>query len=227
MYETLLQSSPSGQIYWAFFLEALATTALVSIFAAVFATLLALVLSVLSHQGKRTAKYSIELFRNVPLIVQVFACYYIVPTLITPLLKLSNASQVLVLGTTALILYMGARMASQLLSALQAIPKGQLEACKSLGLSTREAYRRVLAPIAFRTALPSLTNEWAATVKNSSVISTIGLFELSKSSQIFIEYTSQAYLAFGITVCGYIALNSLLIAGARALDTRIRIRGHL
>lgn len=227
MLEVLLQASPSGQKYWAFFLEAFSTTVLVSVFSAVAATSLALLIASLAHRHNKLALGFIEVFRNIPLIVQVFVAFYVLPMTFTPLLKLTNTSQILVLGTLALTLYMSARISAQLLSGLCAIKHGQIEACKTLGLSNFSSYRHVLLPIAFRTTMPSLTNEWAATVKNSSVISTIGLIELTKSSQIFIEYTSLAYLAFGISIAGYLLVNSALVYASHRLNRKIAIKGQI
>lgn len=227
MFQTLLQQSPTGQTYALFFLEAITTTILVSLLAIVFATFIAFFISSLRHAGFRLAGAFVEIFRNIPLIVQVFFCYYVLPTLFTPLLKLSNDNQIYFLGLVALTLYSSSRIASQLLSTLNSIPKGQLEACKTLKLTMSQAYRFVMLPVAFRNALPTLANEWAAVIKNSSVISTIGLFELVKSSQVFIEYTSEAFLAFGIVCAVYLAIIAALSIGVEALGRKIKIRGNL
>ena len=117
----------------------------------------------------------VELFRNIPLLVQIFLWYFVVPG-IFPTLK-DVPSVVLVI--LALGLFTSARIAEQVRAGIQALPRGQRYAGMALGLTTAQTYRHVLLPMGLRIIIPPLTSESMNIIKNSSVAFAVSITELT------------------------------------------------
>jgi glutamate/aspartate transport system permease protein len=135
----------------------------------------------------RLANVWVELFRNVPLLVQLFLWYFVVPA-VFPVMK-AVPSEVLVI--LALGFFTSARVAEQVRSGIQALPKGQRYAGMALGFSTAQTYRYVLLPMALRIVIPPLTSESMNIVKNSSVAFAVSVAELTFFARQSGEETSQ------------------------------------
>ncbi len=148
-----------------------------------------------------------ELFRNIPLLVQVFLWYHVLPYFV-PSLK---AVPAWLLAATALGLFTSARIAEQVRAALQALPRGQLQAAQALGMRTSQAYRLVLLPVALRQMIPTLTSEAMNAVKNSSVAFAVGIAELTQFA-----LQAQEETARGIEI--YLAVTLLYAATAIAVN---------
>ena len=148
-----------------------------------------------------------ELFRNIPLLVQVFLWYHVLPYFL-PALKSVPAW---LLASAALGLFTSARIAEQVRAALQALPRGQLQAAQALGMRTLQAYRLVLLPVALRQMIPTLTSEAMNSVKNSSVAFAVGISELTQFA-----LQAQEETAHGIEV--YLAVTLLYALTALAVN---------
>lgn len=146
----------------------------------------------------------VEVFRNTPLLIQIFIIYFGLPSLG---LKLSPY----VSGLTALVLYVGAYNTEVIRSGLEAVPKGQTEAAKSLGLSASQTFLYVILPQTFRIALPALGNNWVALVKNSSLVSVIGMVELTFVTYDLNALTFRSFELFGAATLFYLILIFVLI----------------
>jgi glutamate/aspartate transport system permease protein len=136
----------------------------------------------------------VELFRNIPLLVQIFLWYFVVPAIV-PVMK-SVPSEVLVV--IALGLFTSARIAEQVRAGIQSLPRGQRYAAQALGLTTVQTYRYVLLPMGLRIIIPPLTSETMNIVKNSSVAFAVSVAELTFFSRQAGEETSapiEIYLA--------------------------------
>jgi len=144
-----------------------------------------------------------ELFRNVPLLVQIFIWYHVLPQLI-PVLR-SVPSFMLVVF--ALGFFTSARVAEQVRAGIMAIPKGQRYAGLAMGFTTAETYRYVLLPRAFRIVIPPLTSEAMSIIKNSSVAFAVGIAELTLFAMQSQEETSR-----GIEM--YLAVTALYFVSA-------------
>ena len=129
----------------------------------------------------------VEIFRNVPLLVQVFLWYHVVP-LFWPALK-SVPSWLLV--SLALGLFTSARIAEQVRAGMQSLPQGQRAAALALGMSEAQAYRLVILPVAGRLMIPALTSEAISIVKNSSVAFAVGVAELTQFAMQAQEETAR------------------------------------
>ncbi len=113
----------------------------------------------------------VEVFRNTPLLIQIFIVYFGLP-------QVGVRLSPFVSGLSALVLYAAAYNAEIFRAGLEAVPRGQHEAARSIGLSDLQALRWVIVPQALRVALPALGNNLVSLVKNSSLVSTIGMVEL-------------------------------------------------
>jgi glutamate/aspartate transport system permease protein len=144
-----------------------------------------------------------ELFRNIPLLVQIFLWYHALPGLF-PVLK-SVPSFLLVVF--ALGFFTSARIAEQVRAGIQALPKGQRYAGLAMGLTLPQTYRYVILPMAFRIVIPPLTSESMNIIKNSSVAFAVSISELTMFAMQAQEETSR-----GIEV--YLAVTALYFVSA-------------
>jgi glutamate/aspartate transport system permease protein len=142
----------------------------------------------------RLANAWVELFRNVPLLVQIFIWYFVVPKIIPPMKELPS----FVLVVFALGFFTSARIAEQFRAGIQALPRGQRYAGMAMGFTTFQTYRYVILPMAFRIILPPLTSESMNLLKNSSVAFAVSIAELTMFAMQAQEETSRGieiYLA--------------------------------
>ncbi len=163
----------------------------------------------------------VELFRNIPLLVQIFLWYHVLPTLFPVLQGVPG----FVLVVFALGFFTSARIAEQVRSGIQALPRGQRYAGMAVGFTTFQTYRYVLLPMAFRIIVPPLTSETMNIFKNSSVAFAVSVAELTMFAMQAQEETSR-----GIEV--YLAVTALYVISAFAInrimafvEKRVRIPG--
>jgi glutamate/aspartate transport system permease protein len=234
-WDVFLSPTPAGDgTYLGWLLEGLRWTLTLSLGAWVIALLLGIGVGVLRTLPNRwvasAAAAYVEVFRNVPLLVQLFIWYFVLPELLPrPLGDALKQSDPLAQQFFAALLCLGcftaARVAEQVRAGIDSLPRGQRAAGLALGLTLPQTYRHVLLPQALRLILPPLTSEFLNVFKNSAVASTIGLIELSRQSQQLVDYTAQAYEAFIAVTLLYVLINLLVMLGMRSLERRLRIPG--
>ena len=149
----------------------------------------------------------VELFRNIPLLVQIFLWYHVVPTMFPTM----QAVPGFVLVVLALGFFTSARIAEQVRSGIQALSRGQRYAGLAMGFTTFQTYRYVLLPMAFRIIIPPLTSETMNIFKNSSVAFAVSVAELTMFAMQAQEETSR-----GIEV--YLAVTACYIVSAFAIN---------
>ena len=174
----------------------------------------------------------VELFRNIPLIVQMFLWFFVLPELVpkvlgdaikqTPPPWGSYIPAVLCLG-----IYTSVRVAEQVRAGIQSLPRGQLMAGTALGLSLPQTYRHVLLPMAFRIVMPPLTSEFLNIIKNSSVALTIGLLELTGRARAMQEFTFKVFEAFSAATVIYLLTNLVIVLLMRELEKKVRVPGFI
>ncbi|MBI2509380.1 MAG: amino acid ABC transporter permease [Betaproteobacteria bacterium] len=172
----------------------------------------------------------VELFRNIPLLVQMFLWYFVLPELLPAALGdamkqmtppwASFWPAVLCLG-----FYTSARVAEQVRAGIQSLPRGQQMAGTALGLTLARAYRHVLLPQAFRIILPPLTSEFMNIIKNSAVALTIGLMELTARARAMQEFSFQVFEAFTAATVIYICVTLVVVFAMRHLERRVQVPG--
>jgi glutamate/aspartate transport system permease protein len=149
----------------------------------------------------------VELFRNVPLLVQIFIWYFVVPKMFPAMKEVPG----FVLVVLALGFFTSARIAEQVRAGVQALPRGQRYAGMALGFTTAQTYRYVILPMAFRIIIPPLTSESMNLLKNSSVAFAVSIAELTMFAMQAQEETSR-----GVEI--YIAVTALYAASAFAVN---------
>jgi glutamate/aspartate transport system permease protein len=187
------------QTYLNWLLSAWGWTLTVSLSALVVALVAGLLVGTLrtlpnSPWLSRLANAWVELFRNIPLLVQLFLWYFVLPGIFPKL----QAVPSVVLVVLALGLFTSARIAEQVRAGIQALPRGQRYAGLAMGFSTAQTYRYVLLPMAIRIIIPPLTSESMNIVKNSSVAFAVSIAELTFFARQSGEETSapvEMYLA--------------------------------
>jgi glutamate/aspartate transport system permease protein len=176
------------------------------------------------------ARLYVEVFRNIPVIVQMFIWYFVVPELLpadwgAAMKKLAPPWGSFVPALLGLSLYTGARVAEQVRSGIEALPRGQAEAALALGMRGLQVLRLVLLPQALRIILPTLTSEAMGAFKNTSVALTIGLLELTAQARQINEFTFATFQTFGAATLAYLAMALLVYAFMHWLERRLRIPG--
>jgi glutamate/aspartate transport system permease protein len=172
----------------------------------------------------------VEIFRNIPLIVQMFLWFFVAPELLPTELGDwikqmpppwgSYLPAVLCLG-----IYTSVRIAEQVRAGINSLPRGQRMAGTALGLTLGQTYRHVILPQAFRIILPPLTSESMNIIKNSSVALTIGLLELTGRARAMQEFSFRVFEAFAAATVIYLLTNLVVVLAMRALERRVRVPG--
>ena len=170
----------------------------------------------------------IEVFRNIPLLVQMFLWYFVVPELLPPsagawLKALPNAA--FITAVVSLALFTSARVAVQVSAGIDALPRGQKLAGTALGLTLAQNYRFIVLPLACRVILPPLTSEFLNIIKNSSVALTIGLVELTASARAIQEFSFQVFEAFSAATLIYLVINLSVATLMRLLEKKVAVPG--
>jgi glutamate/aspartate transport system permease protein len=227
--------SPDGvHTYWDTLLSGLGWTLATSLAGWAIALALGVAVGTLrTAPGRWMRRFAvgwIEVFRNIPLLVQMFLWFFVLPELLPRaagdwLKALPNAP--FVTAVLCLGFFTSARVAVQVSAGIEALAGGQGLAAMALGLSRMQAYRYVLLPLALRIVLPPLASEFLNIIKNSSVALTIGLMELTASARSMQEFSFQFFEAFAAATMIYVIANIVVVAGMTVLERRLALRGTL
>ena len=172
----------------------------------------------------------VEFFRNMPLLVQLFLWFFVLPELLPSAWGLWLKQMPHAPFYTAAIgigLFMSARVAEQLRAGISSLPRGQKQAATALGLTTAQVYIYVLLPIAYRIILPPLTSEFLNTIKNSAVAITIGLLELTGEARSMQEFSFQVFEAFTAATVMYLLINIVVVTAMRVIERYVAIPGYI
>jgi glutamate/aspartate transport system permease protein len=152
----------------------------------------------------------VEIFRNVPLLVQFFVWYFVIPGLFPPVkawvISMDPTTHQFVTACVCLGLFTAARISEQVRSGIGSLPAGQRNAGYALGLNEPQTYRYVLLPMAYRIILPPLTSETMNLIKNTATAYSIGLVELFFRTREMGEMTFQYFQAFAAATLVYIII---------------------
>lgn len=180
----------------------------------------------------RAGNIYVEIFRNIPLLVQMFLWFFVLPELLP--VGLGDAIKQMpppwgsyVPAVLCLGIYTSVRVAEQVRAGIQSLPSGQLMAGTALGLTLPQTYRYVLLPMCFRIILPPLTSEFLNIIKNSSVALTIGLLELTGRARAMQEFSFKVFEAFAAATVIYLLANLVVVLLMRALERRARVPGFI
>jgi glutamate/aspartate transport system permease protein len=228
-----LEPSPEGTgTYLATLLVGIKWTLLTAALAWMIALTLGSAVGVMRTLPSKAANWFgfiyVEIFRNIPILVQLFLWYFVLPELLPPaaglwLKQLPNAS--FWTAAVGIGLYMSSRVAEQVRAGIMALPRGQSLASTALGLTTAQTYRYVLLPMAYRIILPPLSSEFLNTIKNTAIALTIGLIELTASARSMQEFSFQVFEAYIAAAVFYLLMNSVVIALMRVIERRVAVPG--
>ncbi len=170
----------------------------------------------------------VEFFRNIPLLVQMFLWFFVVPEIVPAQLglwlkQMPNAP--FVTATVCLGFYTSARIAVQMQSGIQALSSGQRMAGLAIGLTNFQVYKELLVPLGLRIIIPPLTSEFLNNLKNTSVGLTIGLLELTSRTRTMQEYTFQVFEAFTMATLMYLALNLVFVVLSQWIERAVAVPG--
>lgn len=215
-WQVFLQDTGAGETYLDWMFSAWGWTLSVAFLALIIALVMGAIVGTLRTLpnerllGKLAIGFGyvwVELFRNIPLLVQIFIWYHVIPALIPPMKALPG----FVLVVFALGFFTSARIAEQVRAGIQSLPRGQRAAALAIGMTTFQSYRLVILPLAFRIIIPPLTSESMNIVKNSSVAFAVSVAELTLFALQAQEETSR-----GIEV--YLAVTTLYMITAFAIN---------
>jgi len=230
----LLQDSGSGGTYLDWLLSGLRTTLAIGLSSWILALLVGTMVGTLRTVPNRwirgVATGYVELFRNIPLLIQLFIWYFAAPELLpfgAWFKSLDPGVQLFMSSSLGLGLYTSARVSEQVRAGINMLKGGQRNAAVALGMSLPQAYRYVILPVALRLIVAPLTGEFLSIFKNSAIASTIGLLDLSAQGRQLVDYTAQPYESFIVVTLLYMAINFVVMLGMRRLERFSRLPGML
>lgn len=225
-----------GSTYLSWLASGLGMTVALSLSAWLIALVLGSVVGVLRtaplRWPARLATAYVEVLRNVPLLVQLFVWYFVLPELLPEawggaMKQWPPLAQQAFAAVCCLGLFTSARVSEQVRAGIQSLPEGQQRAGLALGLTLPQTYRHVLLPMAYRLVVPPLTSEFLNVFKNSAVCSTIGLLELAAQGRQLVDYTALPYESFIAVTLLYLGINALVMISMRRLEHRLQVPGYL
>lgn len=231
------QTIPSGdETYLAWIVHGLGWTIAIALAAWVMALTLGSIMGTLRtvpHRGVAMIGHAwVEFFRNVPLLMQLFIWFFVVPELLPRdwgmWVKQDMPAKEFITAVIALGLFTSARVAEQVRAGIQALPRGQRNAGLAIGFTQAQTYRYVLLPMAFRIIIPPLTSEFMNAFKNSGVAYTVGVWELIFVSRQMVEETGGQVIESLLVptvlyiICAY-AANRLMAV----IEQRTRVPGFI
>jgi glutamate/aspartate transport system permease protein len=234
MFGVLLEQTTDGQRYIDWLLSGLGWTLALAFFGWWIAFAVGVVVGIGRTAQNRffaaLARLYVEIFRNIPVLVQMFLWYFVLPELLPRAIgdwikQIPPPWGSFFPALWCLGLYTAARIAEQVRAGIEALPRGQTEAANALGLNPYLTYRHIIVPQALRLIVPSLTSEVMGIYKNSSVALTIGLMELTAQARQISEATFQTFTAFGAATLIYLALALIAYQTMMLIDKAVRIPG--
>ncbi|MFW2176606.1 MULTISPECIES: amino acid ABC transporter permease [unclassified Moraxella] len=234
----LLQPTGVGsEVYWQWLATGFMWLLVIGSVGWLIALMVGTVLGIMRTLPNKTARTIgtayVSFFRNIPLLIQLFFWFYVVPTWLTPSLQkwwfqeLSPNTSAVISAGIGLGLFTAARIVEQVRTGIESLPKGQLNAGYALGFTLPQTYRYVVLPQAFRVILPPLSSELTNCFKNASVASLVGVTELISQTKTISEYTQNTIEVYTFATIIYLLFNLTLIFMMGQLEKRLRIKGQI
>ncbi|HEM2655324.1 TPA: ABC transporter substrate-binding protein/permease [Streptococcus suis] len=165
-----------------------------------------------------TASVFVDVVRGIPLMIVAAFIFWGIPNLLESITGQQSPINDFVAGTIALSLNSGAYIAEIVRGGIQAVPAGQMEASRSLGISYGTTMRKIILPQAGKIMLPNFINQFVITLKDTTIISAIGLVELFQAGKIIIARNYQSFRMYAILAIIYLVVITLLTRLARKLE---------
>jgi glutamate/aspartate transport system permease protein len=234
-WKILFEAEPGGTgSYLHYLIVGLGWTLATALAAWVIALTLGAIIGTLRTTSRRwvvrVGNLYVEIFRNIPLIVQMFLWFFVVPELLPQALgdwikQMPPPWGSYIPAVMCLAIFTSVRVAEQVRAGINSLPRGQRMAGTAMGLTEFQSYRYVILPQSFRIILPPLTSEFMNIIKNSSVALTIGLLELTGRARAMQEFSFRVFEAFATATVIYLLTNLVVVIGMRWLERRVRVPG--
>ncbi len=205
--------------YWRLFLEGWATTVAIAALALPLSLLLGILLALLRRCPvpllRETARLWVELTRATPLLIQIWLYFYV----FGQALHLENRY---ILGPLILSAFSGAYLSEILRAGIESVGASQIDSARAIGLTRFQTYRHVILPQALRRILPPLAGQFVSLIKDSSLLSVLGLNELTLAAQQVNAFTYAAFESYFPVLAGYLVLTLPLSLWSQSLERKIR-----
>ena len=207
------------QVYWRYYLTGLGTTIYFSIFTVIFGVILGIALALMKLSVFKPFKYFavsyINFVRGTPILIQIYIVYF---GLYVFGINLADN----VAGITALAINSGAYVAEIVRAGIEAVDKGQIEAARSLGMSSALTTFKIIIPQAIKNILPALCNEFIVVTKNTSMLSIIGIHDLMYNTDTIRGNTMLAFEPLIIAALIYFTMSYIISKLVQYLEKRLK-----
>jgi len=226
-WQVFLQDTGGGETYLHWMMSAWGWTLSVAALSLLVALLLGSLVGILrTTPNKGFVAFGnawTELFRNVPLLVQIFLWYHVLPSMFRSLQQVPS----FILVVFALGFFTSARISEQVRAGIQSLPRGQRYAGLAMGLTLPQTYRFVLLPMAFRIVIPPLTSESMNIIKNSSVAFAVSIAELTMFAMQAQEETSRGVEIYLAVTALYFVSAFAINRVAKFIEAKVRVPGMI
>lgn len=211
-------------------MQGLGMTLMISLYSSVFGIIIGLfggLARVSKNPGLRwLSTIYVELIRGSPLLVQILIWYFVIGTLVNKNLEMMGMSKVSPVGwgVISLSIFAGAYVTEIVRGGIESVPKGQMEAARSSGMSYMQAMIYIILPQAFKIALPALTGQFISLIKDSSLLGIIAIRELTKASREIVASTMMTFEFFLILAVLYLVLTFPLSMFVKFLEQKVKIK---
>lgn len=169
---------------------------------------------------KALSEIYIWIIRGTPMLVQAFIIYFGVPQVFQMLVNPDFRIDAYSAGVITLSLNAGAYLSEIFRSGISAVPKGQVEAARSLGLGSARTMFKVVLPQAIKVAIPSMVNQFIITVKDTSILSVIGLAEIVNRAKVYVGKSYQFFATYILVAVYYLIVISILMLFSKYLEKK-------
>jgi polar amino acid transport system permease protein len=208
-------------------LQGMWITVKVSVYSIFFGIIIGLIGGIARISSNPAAKWSaityVELIRGSPLLVQIFIWYFVLATLINEILSKNGLAEIPALwyGVAALACFTGAYVTEIVRAGIQSIHRGQIEAARSLGMTSTQALIHIILPQALRRILPPLAGQFISLIKDSSLLGMIAVRELTKATREAITFSLQPYEFWFVCAILYLIMTFTLSMFVQYLERRL------
>lgn len=208
------------ETYWQYIIGGIPLILQLSLFSAFFGLTLGLLVLGMRHFSKVTkviANVYVDIFRGTPVFVQLFLIYFGTMGLIPGFSFNKMVAAVIVFSLNS-----GAYLSEVLRAGLESIDKGQIEAAKALGVKNKDIVKDITIPLTFRKVFPAIVNEFITLVKETSVVSVLGLSDMMYRYKTVSSDTYSYFEPIVVVFIAYYILNKLLSVGGKYIERKLQ-----
>ena len=210
---------------WPMLLEGLGMTIRITVLSLIIALVVGIIVCLMNISSnvvlRGIAKFYIWLIRGTPMLVQAFYFYFALPQLIQGLTGTQFRIDIFTASLITLSMNAGAYISEIFRGSIEAVPKGQMEASRSLGLSYVKTMQKIILPQAVRICLPSLVNQFIITLKDSTILYAIGLAEIMNKAKIYVGRTMESFATYTWVAIFFLAIVTVLSLVSRYVERRM------